>query len=64
MRACFKKSDQYRIGTTLLDRIKKHGQEDPANPGHKAGLYKAVTRGVSDTSSVEAKVSSHPRKCS
>ena len=54
LRACFKKSDQYSIGTQVLDYIEEHNQEDPANPGHKAGLYKALTRDVSDTSGVEA----------
>ena len=54
--ACFKKSDQYSISNQVLDYIEGHSQEDPSHPGHKAGLYKALTRGVSDTSGVEARL--------
>ena len=56
VRACFKKTDQYSIGNQVLDYIEAHSPEDPTDPGHKAGLYKALTRGVSDTSGVEARL--------
>ena len=56
VRACFKKSDQYSIGNQVLDYIEAHSPEDPSHPGHKAGLYKALTKGVSDTSGVEARL--------
>ena len=56
MRACFKKTDQYSIGSQVLDYIEDHSQEDPENPGHKAGLYKALTRGASDTSGIQAQM--------
>ena len=54
MRACFKKTDQYSIGSQVLDYIEDHSQEDPKNPPHKACLYKALTRGASDTSGIQA----------
>ena len=56
VRACFKKNDSYSIGTQVLDYIEEHSTEDPTNPGHKAGLFKAVTRGVTDTKGVEAQM--------
>ena len=56
VRACFKKTDQYSIGSQVLDYIEDHSQEDPENPGHKAGLYKALTRGASDTSGIQAQM--------
>ena len=51
-----KESDQYSIGNQVLDYIEAHSQEDPSHPGHKAGFSKALTRGVSDTSGVEARL--------
>ena len=54
VQACFKKNDHYSIGTAVLDYIEEHSPEDPTNPGHKAGLYKALTRGASDTSGIQA----------
>ena len=40
----------------MLDYIEAHSPEDSSHPGHKAGLYKALTKGVSDTSDVEARL--------
>ena len=40
----------------MLDYIEAHSPDDPTDPGHKAGLYRVLTRGVSDTSGVEARL--------
>ena len=56
VRACFKKNGLYSIVTQLLDYIGEHSPEDHANPRHKAGLFKVITRGVTDTKGVETQM--------
>ena len=52
IRACFHKSNDYSIGSLMLDYIEENSGEDPNNRGVKSGLYKAVTKGVTDTTGI------------
>ena len=52
IRACFRKSKDYSIGSLMLDYIEENSGEDQDNRGVKGGLYKAVTKGVTDTTGI------------
>ena len=56
IRACFMKTDKYSIGTLALDYIEEHSNEDPLHPGTKAGLYRTLTKGITDTTGIEARL--------
>lgn len=54
--ACFRPSDNHSIGSIALDYVETNSHDDPMNPGKKAGLYKTITKNITDTAGIEMRL--------